>query len=268
MEKKLKRKSALFLALSIGALACGCDKDKTSEQVLFNYSSETTVTEKAAETAMTTTLKESECEIKTEDTTEKKESEITLDEFKSELVVVGDSIAYGYASYERLPANHVFAQQGINLSSVRDEAFMSDYGDGYVLDIISSMQPKYLMLSMGINEIGNKRYEDFAKKYKELAEDFHRVSPDSIIYVAGLTPVSSEAENDLINNENINEHNKMLKKSFNGKNNIYYVYIGNVLESGSGNLNEEYSGGDGIHLNSAAYDLLIEELLKFTNKNI
>lgn len=267
MEKKLKRKWVLFAALLTGILACGCDKEKPSEQTFDNHSPETSVTEYIAQTY----AKESESEIETEAeeyTTEKKKPEISTDEFKSELVVVGDSIAYGYSAYERLPENHVFAQQGVNLSSVRDEVFLSDYGEDYALNIISNMQPDYLMLSMGLNEIGNRRYEEFAEKYKELAEDFHRVSPDTVIYVAGLTPVSIDAENDLIDNENINEHNEMLKKSFNGENNIYYVNIGKVLENDNGTLDEEYSGGDGIHLNGAAYDLLIDELLEFTEENL
>lgn len=268
MEKKLKRKSALFLALLTGILVCGCDKNNAS-QALANYSEETAVTEKMSETVVTTTIIESENETEDdEDTTEKKETKISLEDFKSKLVVVGDSIAYGYAAYERLPMNHVFAQQGVNLSSIRDEVFSSDYGDDYVLNIISNMKPEYIMLSMGMNEIGNRRYEDFAEKYKELAEDFHKASPESIIYVAGMTPVGSEAENDLIDNENINKHNEMLEKSFNGENNIYYVNIGKILETESGNLNEEYSGGDGIHLKGDAYDLLIDELLEFVNNNI
>lgn len=270
MEKKLKRKSVLFLTLLTGILVCGCNKNNIS-QTAAEYLEETTDSEMTSEIAVTKVFKESEYEANTEDnedTTEKKELKISLEEFKSELVVVGDSIAYGYSAYERLPANHVFAQQGVNLSSIRDEFFLSDYGNDSAINIISNMKPKYLMLSMGMNEIGNRRYEDFAKKYKELAEDFHQASPDSIIFVAGLTPVGSEAENDLIDNENINDHNKMLEKSFNGENNIYYVNIGKALETDNGQLNTEYSGGDGIHLSGAAYDLLIDELLEFVNNNI
>ncbi len=33
-----------------------------------------------------------------------------------------------------------------------------------------------------------------------------------------------------------------------------------VLKDESGNMNTEYSGGDGIHLNSAAYDLMLDQL--------
>ena len=41
---------------------------------------------------------------------------------------------------------------------------------------------------------------------------------------------------------------------------LHYVDCSSVLKDESGNMNTEYSGGDGIHLNSAAYDLMLDQL--------
>lgn len=185
------------------------------------------------------------------------------DSFTEKLHVVGDSIASGYSAYERLPWNHVFAQQSANLSTITDIVFSSDYGDNYVIDIIAYAQPEYLMLSVGLNEIGNRDPQAFAEKYKGLADEFHSVSPDTKILIAGMTPICYGYENEYIDNQNISEHNYELSVTFTGEDNIWFVNPGTALQTDDGGLNPDYSGGDGIHLGGAAYDIMLEEIYSF-----
>jgi len=188
-----------------------------------------------------------------------------FESFTQNIYVVGDSIASGYSAYERLPQNHVMAQQSANLTTITDIVFSSDYGDCYATDIIAYAQPEYLLLSVGLNEIGNRNPQAFAEKYRELAECFHAVSPDTIILISGMTPICYGYENQYIDNPNINEHNYELSINFNGEDNIYYVNPGAALQQDDGGLNPEYSGGDGIHLSGAAYDIMLEEIYKNIN---
>ncbi len=256
-------------ATAVGILACGCN---SSEKSANNEINTTVVTEKSTEQTETTE-KNIQTEASTEklaETTEavtkKKEeaqvSENTIEAFKNELYVLGDSIAYGYGSYGRLPAAHVLAEQGVNLSTALETTFLYEYGEGYAVNIISEVKPKYLMLSMGMNEIGNRKYERFAEKYIGIVDEIQEASPETIILVAGLTPVCLSAENKNIDNENIEKHNKTIEKSFSGRENVYYVNPGEALKGNDGAMNPDYSGGDGIHLSGAAYDAMLEELAK------
>lgn len=190
-----------------------------------------------------------------------------FDTFTQKLYVVGDSIANGYAAYERLPWNHVFAQQSANLSTITDIVFSSDYGENYVKDIIAYAQPEYLMLSVGLNEIGSRNPQAFAEKYRNLADTFHSVSPDTKILVAGMTPICSGYENQYIDNPNISEHNYELSITFTGENNTWFVNPGTALQISDGGLNPDYSGGDGIHLSGAAYDIMLDEIYNFVVEN-
>ena len=66
-----------------------------------------------------------------------------------------------------------------------------------------------------------------------------------------------------IDNQNISEHNYELSVTFTGEDNIWFVNPGTALQTGDGGLNPDYSGGDGIHLGGAAYDIMLEEIYSF-----
>ncbi len=249
----------------LGALACGCNNDaknaESSTAVVTEIATDQTETVETTE-RITEKVTE-EAEETTEAVTEKEEtSEEEFEAFKNELYVLGDSIAYGYGSYGRLSAAHVLAQQGVNLSTALETTFLYEYGEGYAVNIISEVRPKYIMLSMGMNEIGNRKYERFAEKYVGIVNEIQEASPETIILVAGLTPVCQSTENKNIDNENIEKHNKAIEKSFSGRENVYYVNPGEALKGNDGAMNPDYSGGDGIHLSGAAYDVMLEELAK------
>lgn len=208
-------------------------------------------------------------DAKTENTTETQPSqklvtEMQINDFKSKLFVVGDSIAMGYSYYERLPSRQVFAQQSATLLGINELTFDSEYGEAYITDIISAEQPEYLVILIGLNEIANKDPQSYAERYREFAEEIHNVSPDTLIMASAITPVSYEDE--YINNENINNHNKVISETFTGENNIYYVSPGTKLALDDGSLDPEYAGGDGIHLSGSAYDILLNELYLYVTE--
>lgn len=261
--------------LSAGILATGCGNDSE----LFLPISDSTATAGSETEQYTTEVavasaaqqKNESAELSTEIPDETEQfNEINTEGFEGfvqSLYVVGDSIASGYSAYERLPWNHVFAQQSANLSTITDIVFSSDYGENYVKDIIAYAQSEYLMLSVGLNEIGSRNPQAFAEKYKKLADEFHAVSPDTKILIAGMTPICYGYENQYIDNQNIREHNYELSISFTGDGNIWFVNPGAALQTSDGGLNPDYSGGDGIHLSGAAYDIMLEEIYAFVAGN-
>lgn len=254
------KKSFLCGAVSLCILFCGCNIAGGFKKISDKLPTAGTVeiTEQYTESpqenvTFTEAVQEETKEVNIED----------FETFKQELYILGDSIAFGYGAYERVPALHVLAQQGMNLSTILETPFSYEYGEGYAINIISEEKPEYLIISMGVNEIGNRQPQTFAEKYKEIVMEIHAASPETMILVAGLTPVCPDAETEYVDNQNISEHNAALEEVMKSCENVYFVNIGRAILSDNGSMNSDYSGGDGIHLNGAAYDLLLEEAYDF-----
>lgn len=178
-----------------------------------------------------------------------------FNDFKSNIAVIGDSIAYGYDVYNKLPSNHVFAKPGVSLNNVNDTTFSSDYGELYVTEILSYLQPSDIMISLGMNESGNNMPEKFAVDYKEFTDKILKICPESHIYVMGITPIESYVSN--TTNTGINEYNYQLSMIFLNETRVDFINAGSILKNNYGELTEKYSGGDGIHLCSEAYDIML-----------
>lgn len=199
------------------------------------------------------------------ESSESAEAKSEFENFKENVVVIGDSIALGYGAYERLPMNHVFAKLNASPSKMEDFKFEYAGGEASALTILNDLQPDFVMLSMGLNDIPTYSAENFAEKYKGFADAILEVCPHTEIYIMGLSPVMSDCE--YTGNNKIDEYNGKLEELFNNYNkNIYFVNAGIVLKNDKGSLNKEYSSGDGIHLTGAAYDVMLEELENYLFK--
>lgn len=254
MRIKCKRFTAvlLFLLLLVG---CSEKKDNTKSEI----EETTSITNNYEHISLQVTPKKSEKTKASE--SESEENTDSFEEFKNNVVVIGDSIALGYGSYERLPLKHVFAMQNVSPSTVREYTFDYNGGERTILGILTELQPEYIMLSMGLNDITTYSAENFAEKYKDVVKDISKVCPDTKIYIMGLSPVMSNCE--YTTNKAINEYNDSLSKEFETySERICFVNAASVLKDKNGCLNEKYSSGDGIHLTGEAYDLLLEELEK------
>lgn len=261
----------LFLALPLIISGCGGETDKSRSEVVAAVKTESVsesvkytkifITEKIH--AVTASATEAVIEETESDQSEEYENE--FEKFKDEVIVIGDSIALGYSAYERLPMKHVFAKQNASPSKMDD--FKYDYAgsEASALTILNDLQPDFIMLSMGLNDITTYSAEVFAEKYKGFADCILESCPGSEIYIMGLTPVKSDC--DYTSNKSIDEYNNKLSEEFEGYNTrIHFVNAGIVLKNDNGSLNMDYSGGDGIHLSGAAYDKLLEELKNYLYK--
>lgn len=252
-------KGTAVLLISV-LLFSGCrGEEKSRSEVLAVNAEKTEVSMK--QTKVTSVITEAVSETFSEEieSSESAENESEFENFKENVVVIGDSIALGYGAYERLPMNHVFAKLNASPSKMDDFKFEYAGGEASALTILNDLQPDFVMLSMGLNDIPTYSAENFAEKYKGFADEVLKACPHTKIYIMGLSPVMSECE--YTTNNKIDEYNSKLDELFENYNqNIYFVNAGIVLKNDNGSLNKEYSSGDGIHLTGAAYDEMLEEL--------
>lgn len=258
------KKIVIIAALSAMMIAGGCG-DKEAVPANANAVEATLPTLPPLETEQVETE-----QVETEEPTaapteaaEKKSAEnMSFEEILENTVFIGDSITSGFGGYQKVNMENVLATLNVAPSSVRDYTFVYEGEEYAALTILDFMQPMNVVVSMGLNDINTYSPERFSELYMEYVEDAMKVCEDSEFYIFSVTPVSPECEN--ITNETIDSTNAVLKETVENhpSDRLHYVDCNSVLKDESGYMNEDYSAGDGVHLCSSAYDLLLETLEK------
>lgn len=273
------RKRAALLFLSALVLMSGCEKIDDSKEKntaaaedMVSQSAEISQTENetsAAETeaaAETEIAEETETTETTETTEETQEQSLEISEEDYENVLdniafVGDSVTSGFSAYQKVDMDKVFATPCVGPSNIRDYTFEYGGEEYAALTILSFEQPEYVVISMGLNDINTYSPENFSEIYMDFVEDAMAVCEDSQFYIFSVTPVAAECEN--ITNDTIDGVNAQLEKTVSeyGSDRLHYVDCNTVLKNENGCLDSDYSGGDGVHLSSGAYDVMLDRLV-------
>lgn len=273
------KKRAALLVLSALVLMSGCEKiddakekNTAAAEDMVSQSAEISQTENetsAAETeaaAETEIAEETETTETTETTEETQEQSLEISEEDYENVLdniafVGDSVTSGFSAYQKVDMDKVFATPCVGPSNIRDYTFEYGGEEYAALTILSFEQPEYVVISMGLNDINTYSPENFSEIYMDFVEDAMAVCEDSQFYIFSVTPVAAECEN--ITNDTIDGINAQLEKTVSeyGSDRLHYVDCNSVLKNENGCLDSDYSGGDGVHLSSGAYDVMLEKLV-------
>lgn len=219
----------------------------------------------------------SEGESTLENETQSEESTIDLDElttqsyvdystdFVEKLVIVGDSIASGFKSYERLPEGQVLATGSIGARNIHSFKVTLDGEELDILDALTIKQPQYIFMSMGMNDVNMISSDEYITNYTQNINDILQICPNSTIIVMGITPVTIASG--FCDNSKIDEYNDALKDmatSLRGESkDVYYINVSKYLkDEDSNSLKSEYSSGDGIHLSGTAYDYIFTTMMQ------
>ena len=130
---------------------------------------------------------------------------------------------------------------------------------------IEKLQPRVLVLSFGLNGITrwSRDTDDFLRNYRVLINGILERSPSTQIFLQSVYPVgentcfslSKRETNKQI--ESLNDHIAELVKEYEA---VDYVDTAKLLVDGSGSLDAAYDIGDGIHLTSKAYSIILQFL--------
>lgn len=184
--------------------------------------------------------------------------------YQERLVIAGDSIASGFNIYGYIPTEHNIATESVGVWNYENFTFNFGYGEMGMVDAAAYMQPKLLYTSMGMNDMPNNSPDWFADEYYNLIAQILERIPDINIVAAGVTPVADYVS--YTTNENIRNHNAALENMINeiGSPQVYYFDAYSVL-AGSNTLalRSEYSAGDGIHISSDSYNVILTALFNF-----
>lgn len=255
------KKRAALLVLSALVLMSSCEKiddakekNTAAAEDIVSQSAEISRTENeisAAETGAAVETQEQLPEI----------SEDVYENVLDNIAFIGDSVTSGFSGYQKVDMDKVFATPCVGPSNIRDYSFEYSGEEYAALTILNFEQPDYVVISMGLNDINTYSPEDFSELYMDFVEDAMTVCEDSQFYIFSVTPVAVECEN--IVNDTIDGVNSQLEKTVleYGSDRLHYVDCNSVLKNESGCLDSDYSGGDGVHLSSDAYDVMLEKLV-------
>lgn len=177
--------------------------------------------------------------------------------FLSDTVFVGDSICSGLRVYKILPDDNVVAKACVAARNIFDYQFDVRGYEASVTYALSVLKPRYVVFSMGMNDVNMTSPEVYCQNYDNLMQNIRTVLPDAVFYVASITPIT--ADSSFCTNDRIDLFNATMKAHLQGSVNGF-VDVATGLKTWDNGLNPEYSGGDGIHLAPAAYYVYLNQV--------
>jgi len=159
--------------------------------------------------------------------------------------------------------------QGLCVSAIIDNAVNLGIGKDTTLGVLKRIplynsveEARAIVLAIGINDIFRRSNKEIIENYKEIISKLPEKTPK---FVSAIFPVDGDVKG-INGNRRIVEINSELEKLCSSTENCYFFDTGKMLTDTNGNLKYEYHVGDGIHLNSNAYDLWINDLRKNLNR--
>lgn len=157
-------------------------------------------------------------------------------------LILGDSRASGYSYYGFLPKSKVLADLGDTAYTISDH-----------VQEVEAMQPRYIYISYGANDIlsglGADSENGYADLMEEQIDELLKVSPDSKIILNSILNVSNQALENNSAYQKIASYNQQLKQLAEKRG---WTYIDNSSITNGGNATEYYQS-DGVHFISDFY---------------
>lgn len=178
-------------------------------------------------------------------------------EFTTQSLFVGDSICRGFSEYHIVPTDCVFARGSVAARNFFDFMMNSEENPGAYTAKLAEAQPRYVFLSMGMNDINLTDEKTYCENYRAII-DMTLDNTDAEVYVAAITPIDSEfSSNYRIDCFNL-DMEKFIHENYSER--VHYIDFAKHLKDGDGNLKECFNGGDGIHLSPYAYYVALWEM--------
>lgn len=179
-------------------------------------------------------------------------------------VVLGDSTSYGLAAYNVLPNAQVWVTADASLplysQSYANINYYTAGGSMQQMSIdaaIAQRQPEFLLISLGIDSVASMTEEDFKQEYTDLITRIQAASPNTRIICQSIFPVINDQVTGALKNDRLNTADGWII-GVAAETGVKYLDSREALADDDGNLKEEYTNGDGIHLNEEAFRQVIQ----------
>lgn len=192
------------------------------------------------------------------------ESQPVDDSWFDDACFIGHSQVVGMAKYFGLENADFYAVVGFNVQNVLDfEYFERPTGRmGTLEEALGDESYEKVYIMLGINDCSTRedRIETFLASMRELLDLVKEQQPKAKVYLLSLAPVGRETPNNLCYNlDNVilySQAVKLLSREYGAE----YLDVFRLMADGEGYLLGEYDAGDGIHIQAARYENILEFL--------
>lgn len=177
-----------------------------------------------------------------------------------ESLFVGDSICSGFWACGMISGKNVYATGAVGARNLLDYKMYYKNQPAKFVPVLQKTQPKNVFLWMGMNDVNLTTAEEFCENYKAII-DLALENTSANVYVCAISPIRNLEFTKL---EYIDEFNEAISAFIEAeyKQRVYFIDFTDPLKTEAGLLDEQYDGGDGIHLTTRAYYIAIHEINK------
>lgn len=135
-----------------------------------------------------------------------------------------------------------------------------------IAEAVAKEQPAYIVLSFGLNGIMNfvNNKDSYINNYNKLINLITEASPNTRIILQSVYPVSASCDDFSSDGKTVCSYteilNGYLREIAAAHDNVRYADTASVLKNPDGTLNPAYDEGDGVHLNTSAYEQILRYL--------
>ena len=194
-------------------------------------------------------------------TTRLAETERVDESYLDQIYFIGDSRTVALQLYG-IKRDHIFAEEGLNHETARTKEIVEMDGQALVTisEAVRITAPDIMIVNFGVNGAAWMSVEELLEGYALLIDDLLESSPNSILIIEAVLPVSSYYEQESgCSNEKLDEINDGLY-ALARERGLFYLASNEPLKNEENDLIPRYSG-DGLHYNEAAYEILLEYIL-------
>jgi lysophospholipase L1-like esterase len=186
-------------------------------------------------------------------------------EYIDKIIFLGDSTTYGLKYYAVLSGGKETQQVWTPASGTLT---LSQQGFATIVypptgeeipirDAVERAKPEMMVITLGVNGVSFMDEEYFKSEYTDLVNDIREISPDTKIILQSIFPIASnyEYQGD-INNTKISAANGWVL-SVAEETGVKYLNTYSVLIGSDGYMPQEYHNGDGLHLNTDSFNLVL-----------
>lgn len=181
-----------------------------------------------------------------------------------ESLFVGDSICSGFWACGMISGKNVYATGAVGARNLLEYDMYYRGQPAKYVPVLKKTEPQNVFLWMGMNDVNLTTAEEFCENYKTII-DLTLENSNADVYVCAISPI---LKLEFTKPEYIVEFNDAISSYIeaNYSERVRFIDFTAPFKTEDGLLDEQYNGGDGIHLTTRAYYIAIHEINK-TIKN-
>lgn len=190
-----------------------------------------------------------------------KETKDGGNDYSDEFIFAGDSMALYYVINGLIPGNRLWHQVSITSETALTSPIYINHieTNKTFVENFKERKPKKVLFTLGTNSVATMKSDYFIEKYKELILKIKEVSPDTILIIQSIPPVSKENDEKGygLNNDKINKFNYYIAKMC-SELDIYFLNSASSMKDSNGQCKEGYCLSDGAHPTKLGQEALLK----------